>query len=417
MIKNHKQLAINSNRKLALAVAEAGLKAADAGAAVRSFFRHSELREESLKTRHLFIIGVGKGSLKMTKVLEEVLGNKITAGIVLDIHKKRLRKIKSYVGDHPFPSQRNINATQKIINLLSTAAKDDLVIACIAGGGSSLLCQPNKSICQQEIDIVRALSNKGIAIKELNIVRKHLSLARGGHLAHYAYPARVLSLIVSDIPDDDLRYIASGPTIRDVTTINDAKKILKKYGVKAEDFLIETPKDKKYFKQVRNVLILSNKQVLKAMANKAKELGLKPRVCDNCLQGEAKQVGLDIIKQLGKEKPGAALLYGGETIVTIKKGNGSRKGGRNMELALSALKKVKKGQILISFTSDGIDNTEFAGGVCDLVTKEKASKSKLNIAEFLKTHNSYNFFKKTNCAIITGYTGSNVSDLIVAINV
>ncbi len=424
-IKNFKKLAISEERKKLLKIVEAGLEAIDTKKAISNAVKIEKGKlliynhAFSLKNaERIMVVGIGKCSLEAGAVLEKKLGKRLTGGIVLDVHEGELKKIQTYTGDHPLMSPRNIDATKKIIELLSGLTEKDLVIFVISGGGSALLCQPKGFTCMEESAIADSLIHSGADIYETNTVRKHLSMARGGFLAKYAYPARVVSLIFSDVIGDNLEFIASGPTVKDTTTLEQAKNVLKKYkiyekiGISPLD-LIETPKEDKYFERVRNILFISNQTALDAMSEKSLELGYMPRVCKNNLSGEAREKAKEIIDELSKENKGVVLLYGGETTVKI---SGKGKGGRNQELSLSGLRYIKDDQILISVASDGRDNSENAGGVCDIITKEKAKKYNLNIEKYLKDNNSFEFFAKTGDFLKTGDTGSNVADIIIGIN-
>jgi len=424
-IKSFKKLAVSEERKKLLNIIEAGLEAIDTKKAITNalkiekgkllIYNHSFSLKNAEK---IVVVGIGKCSLEAGAVLEKKLGKRLTDGIVLDVHEGELKKIQTYTGDHPLMSPRNIDATKKIIELLSGLTEKDLVIFVISGGGSALLCQPKNFTCFQESSVVDALMHSGADIYETNTVRKHLSLARGGFLAKYAYPARVVSLIFSDVIGDNLEFIASGPTVKDTTTLDQAKMVLDKYKIYEKIGLtplnlIETPKDNKYFERVKNILFVSNQTALDAMSEKSLELGYMPRICRNNLSGEAKDVAKQIIDELSKENLGTVLLYGGETTVKIK---GRGKGGRNQEMSLSGLRYIKDNQLLISVASDGRDNSENAGGICDIITKEKAKKLNLDIEKYLKNNNSYEFFDKTGDYLKTGDTGSNVADIIIAIN-
>jgi len=424
-IKNIKKLGVSEERKKLLQIVEAGLLAIDTKKAILNGIRIE--KEKLLVFNHTFslknaervvVIGIGKCSLEAGAVLEKILGKRLTGGIVLDVHEGELKKIQTYTGDHPLMSPRNIDATKKIIELLSDLTEKDLVIFVISGGGSALLCQPKSFTCFQESSVVDALMHSGADIYETNTVRKHLSLARGGFLAKYAYPARVVSLIFSDVIGDNLEFIASGPTVKDTTTLEQATAVLDKYKIYEKTGLnplnlIETPKDNKYFERVRNILFVSNQTALDAMSEKALDLGFMSRICKNNLSGEARVVAKDILEELSKENNGTVLLYGGETTVKIK---GRGKGGRNQEMSLSGLRYINDNQILISVASDGRDNSENAGGICDIITKEKAKKLNLDIEKYLKNNNSFEFFEKTGDCLKTGDTGSNVADIIIGIN-
>lgn len=422
-IKNFKELAVTGLRKAALEIAEAGLEAIDTEKAVK---RGVVLDGEILKIKdkefnlagfeRVFVVGVGKCALEAGRALEEILGDRLMNGIVLDIHSGSLRKIRTFVGSHPFPTTDNVNATAEIIQLLSSLTGKDFVIFVISGGGSTLLCQPQNLICQDEKDILRCLFNAGANIGEINTIRKHLSLARGGYLAEYAYPASSVALMFSDIPGGATEFIASGPTVKDTTTVDDARRVLEKYeveritGLKIEP--LETPKEGKYFEKVANILFLDNMMALEAMAAKAKGLGFSAKIRTNVLDGEAREAGEKIAFDLNNAEGKTVILYGGETTVSIKSAG---KGGRNQEVILGALEKIGENQLILSLASDGRDNTDFAGALCDKITSEKAARIGLKPEEFLKNNDSYAFFEKVGDYILTGDTGSNVSDLIIAI--
>ncbi|PJE50725.1 MAG: hypothetical protein COV29_03245 [Candidatus Yanofskybacteria bacterium CG10_big_fil_rev_8_21_14_0_10_36_16] len=424
-IKNFDELAINEIRRKALEIVEAGLWAIDTPSVIKEIVSlqddHLQINGKSFNLKEykrIFVVGVGKCSMEAAVSIEDVLGDKLTDGIAIDVsHFRTAKKIKFLQGDHPLPTEANIDATKKIIKMLEDLEEDDFVIFIISGGGSTLLCQPDNFTCTQEKDIIQHLMENGGEIKEINTLRKHLSLARGGFLAKYAYPAKAISLIFSDIPGGDLSFVASGPTFKDTTTVEDAKRVIEKYKVHEkfgfdEEHLIETPKEDKYFEKVENILAVSNEKALKAMNAKAQELGLKSEICADCLEGEARDMGKKIIDELSEAPSGTALIYGGETTVTVLVPG---KGGRNQELVLSALRYIKEGQVLIAVGSDGRDNTDHAGSLCDIITKEKMGKNDLDAQHCIDHNCSYDFFTKINDYIDTGYTGSNVSDLLVAI--
>lgn len=424
-IQNISELATNELRNIALGIAEAGLEAIDTEQVIKQHVSFASgilrIKDEEIipsSVRRLFIVGIGKCSLDAAFALQEILGDFIAGGIVIDVrYREGLKKMVCYTGDHPFPTERNIDATKKIIELLKDVNEHDLVITVVSGGGSTLLCQPNNLTCREESNLVEYLFSCGATIGEINTVRKHLSLARGGNLAKYAYPAKIVSLIFSDVPGDELEIIASGPTVLDTTTIKDAEDVLAKYNVLQnehflENNLMETPKSALYFQNVRNILVVSNSVALDAMSKKAEEQGLLPKICTTCLSGSAASVGENIIKDLNDAPPKSVLLFGGETTVATK---GEGEGGRNQELALSALREIKDNQLVLSLASDGYDNSGAAGAIADISAKEKADEAGLDIARYLQGHNSYQFFRIINNQIKTGDTGSNVSDLVIAI--
>jgi hydroxypyruvate reductase len=201
----------------------------------------------------------------------------------------------------------------------------------------------------------------------------------------------------------------------DTSTISDAKAVLEKYGVADSKniSLIETPKEEKYFKRVTNILFLSSRDALVAMLGEALRLGYKTEIVNEQFSGEARDLGKSVAEKLNSATPKNALLYAGESTVTVGKSSG--KGGRNQEMTLAALQNIRDGELVLPFASDGHDNTEYAGAIADSTTFAHANSHNLSISEYLNAHNSYNFFSTTGDALITGYTESNVSDLIVAL--
>lgn len=424
-IKNFKNLALTETRKAVLEIIEVGLQAIDTKTAIRNNVRLTQdelfICEASFslkKIKNIFVVGIGKCALDAAFSLAELLGNLITKGVILDIRKKRLKKIQSYVGTHPFPSNKNVRATKAIIDLLKKADKEDLVICIVSGGGSTLLCQPKDFSYKDEVELLKCLFYAGANIQDINTIRKHISLARGGFLAKYAYPAQLISLIFSDVPGDALNFISSSPTVKDQTTIQDALKVIEKYNIqKCMDFpkenFIETPKEAQYFQNVKNNLIVSNKIALEAMREKAEDFGFSARIMTAELSGEVHNVSKKILEDLVQSNSKTILLYGGETTVAVK---GKGKGGRNQELGLSSLEFIKPNQLIATVASDGRDNTNFAGVLCDAFTLQKMKKLKLNPRAYLDKNNAYQFFSKIGDFLLTGNTGSNVSDLIIAVN-
>ena len=428
IILNTKELSSSPLREKALAIAEAGLTALDTATVIKNSLKFennniyvSDKIFPILESSKLIVIGVGKCAISAASEVEKILGDRITSGIVLDVHENttcKFKKIKCVTGSHPTPTPKNVEATKEIVAMLSGLTHDDLVLFIISGGGSTLLCLPEEgSVCLDESLIVSELFRAGASIKELNTLRKHISLARGGYLAKYAYPAHVAALIFSDVPGNDIDFISSGPTVKDTTTAGDAEAVLSKYQILKKCNmlhcgLIETPKDDKYFSNVYNYIILSNEHALQAMSLKAKSLGLRPVIQDTKLEGEAKIVGENIAKKIGDANTGQVFLYGGETTVVVR---GQGRGGRNQELALGALKNIQTDTLVLSLASDGKDNGPYAGAIMDQEVLSNSNAQGLDPQTFLAENNASEFFEKSGGLLKTGDTGSNVSDLIIAI--
>lgn len=426
-ILNKEKLSESQLRKDAMTILEAGLAAIDTRQVIKNTI---SLESDALcikdtmcslaSTKRVIFIGVGKCASEAAVAFEELLGDRLVGGVVLDVaisNTCKTQKIECFTGTHPLPTDQNVFVTKKIVEKLKGLSEDDLVLIFVSGGGSTLLCLPEEgATCVDESLILQALFKKGATIQEINTIRKHISLARGGHLARYAYPAQVISLIVSDVPGNDISFVASGPTVKDETTVVDASAILEKYGLSqfmGPAFqLIETPKDDMYFKKVWNILFISNEHALRAMTSEALTLGYDAEIRDSKVAGEARVVGDKILSELRATQGKKALLYGGETTVTI---SGHGKGGRNQELSLSLLSKIQQDELVISLASDGRDNSDAAGGICDMVTHEHAKQHDIDPATYLADNDSFTFFQKTGDDIQTGHTGSNVSDLILAL--
>lgn len=425
-IRNAKELAATELRRAALAIAEAGFAAIETGTVIR---RAVALRDDAIEVagmayplnslRRLLVAGVGKSAARAAETLEHLLGDRLTDGVIISNEERRFSHLRWYHGDHPYPTPANVEAARALTALLDDATADDLVLCIVSGGGSAMLCLPDRKGDEaHERALFRFLSKRGATIQELNTVRKHLSRARGGFLAARAYPARVVGLVMSDVPGDDLGFIASGPTVRDDTTIEDARAVIERYRAREawpaiDAALIETPKEGHLFERVTNTLIVSNATALEAMAVEAARQGFGAEVRTRRLTGEARTVGRAALGDLRRAGPGVALLYGGETTVTVTHPG---KGGRNLELALAGLGDVREGELLLALASDGLDNTELAGGICDTMTLKHAHDRRLDVAQSLEENASYRFFRETGDALLTGPTGSNVADLIIALS-
>lgn len=420
-ILNEKQLTTTKLRRDALKIIRAGLDAVETGRVLKQVVQR---RGETLmigkrsynlaRYRRTFVIGIGKAAFDAVKTLESLLGSHITDGVVLDVKGGKLTRVKSLIGTHPLPSHTNIRATAEILGIVKGATAEDLVIAVISGGGSALLCWPHQLECDDVTKINRLLMQRGATIHELNTVRKHISEIQGGQLAWMAHPATVVGLIFSDVPGNDISMVASGPTVLDTTTVRDAKRIMKKYDVLRlcqldHCDLRETPKHQRFFQHVHNELVVGNEVAVEAMAVRAGQLGYDPVVYSTTFDGEAREAGRLISSLL---KPGQALIAAGETTVKV---HGKGQGGRNQELALGAFETLPAGGLVLSFASDGIDNSSVAGAFVDDGVKQQVREKKLKPDRVLKINDTMPFFETVGTAIKTGVTGVNVSDLILGL--
>ncbi len=399
LIKNYSQLATSPKRKIVLDLMEAGL---------------DSIRPEKIVTPELinslgateysqvFLIGIGKGSGQVAKILERNIV--FTDGYVIDNVVTTFDRLKFTLGTHPLPSQQNLDFTKTVLENISNLTPNDLVLVAICGGGSAMFEYP-KSISLTKLNLVsEQLLTSRATIQEINSIRKHLSVVKGGKLAQHLYPAKVISLIFSDVPGNDLSTIASGPTVINQSTIDDALQIIKKYDLDlGETDLAQTPVDRIFFDAVTNKLVLSNLTALKAMKDRAESLGCVAKIYSDKFQGDAKTAGAELLMAA---ESGEITLVGGETTLKV---SGTGHGGRNQTLVLGALKHLAGDQVIASFDSDGIDNYVFAGAIGDRTTLEKG----LDPDSFLAQDNSYEFFRQVGDGIETGKLESNVSDLMI----
>jgi len=421
-IQNFDELATSPLRKDALTILEAGYTAINPRALIMSkvSLKGEELcLEDNTYTcssyERIFFVGVGKCGIDAAAAFEEILGDRITDGIVLDVRPTTLPHIRSYVGTHPYPSPANVSATEEIVKMLTGVTERDLVLILISGGGSSLLCLPNEMDYDTLARFTKLLMERGADIHELNTVRKHLSRIHGGNLAKLCYPAKVVSFILSDVPGNDLSFIASGPTVLDSTSVADAEAVLRKYNLVSECqsascTLEETPKEHQYFEKVSNILLMTNRDALAAMQRQAEELGYHARILTDTLTGEAREVGISFIQEA--KVLHECVLAAGETTVTVPKAG---KGGRNQEMVLGALSAIPENSVFIAAASDGWDNSDVAGAIGDRALFMCAVDKSLDTTEHLRENSSYAFFADAGGHIKTGRTGSNVADLFIVL--
>ena len=285
LIKNWDEVAVTEQRQHALRIFETVIAAVQPGQALhRKLSRQANLLTVGQRTydldqfKNIFVVGIGKAALDAAAFLEEVLGDRLSSGIVLDTRTGPLQRLVSLAGTHPLPTEVNVRATERICAAVSAAQADDLVLVIVSGGGSALLCQPYDLTCEEVSRITGALITSGAAIEEINTVRKHISEVQGGQLARLAYPAAMVGLIFCDIPSEDMSLVASGPTFLDRSTVQDAEKILTKYDViktcRLEGCTLrETPKSAKLFAKVHNELIVNGAEAARSMAQEAERLG------------------------------------------------------------------------------------------------------------------------------------------------
>jgi glycerate 2-kinase len=385
----------------------------------------------------LIVIGAGKATPRMAQVAELVLGNKITGGLIVTKygHALPLERIGLVEAGHPIPDAIGVKAARDTHALLYGLKPEDTVLCLISGGGSALWPAPAEGITlEQKQEVTGSLLRSGATIREMNAVRKHLSEMKGGQLAEWASPARVISLIMSDVVGDPLDFIASGPTAPDTTSFSDALAILEKYGIDEPEAVVrrleegargdipDTPKPgASVFRTVENVIIGNNRLLVDAAAKKAQELGFRTLILGTEIEGEAKDIArffAAIAREVGHSgNPVAApacILAAGESTVTVR-GNGL--GGRNQEMALAwaismASRHVAAPCCFASVATDGTDGpTSAAGGLVDPFTCSRAVEMGLFPMKYLRENDSSNFLKVTGDLILTGPTQTNLMDL------
>lgn len=416
-VENYKELAITENRKLALDIANAGYDAINTKMVLLNSIKLENdiltILDKSFdlsKFKKIKVVGFGKASCEAAVALEKILGKKIDEGVVVGLRKVTCDYIETFVGTHPRPTNVNILPGKKIFDIVDKSDEDDLVIAIVSGGGSALLCYPENE-CIQGGKLYDEFIKCGKTTIEMNTVRKHLSLIKGGGLAKVAYPATVIGLIFSDVPGDHFGDVASGPTYKDESTMDDVKKIIENNNLGQFD-LIETPKEEKYFEKVHNFVLVSNKTAVLAMEKRSKELGLKVKIISTELYDEV-GTSIKIIFDALKSFNGEVILAAGEPNLEVKKKGGT--GGRNLYMGVKAIEMgmIKEDLVFIPLASDGMDNSDAAGVVVDNTTVEKINNLKININKNLADYNAYPVFKESGDIIMTGPTGANVSDLMI----
>lgn len=390
----------------------------------------------------IFVVGGGKAGAAMAESLLTILGDRIDGGVVNvpvgAAAGHNTGPIELNESGHPIPNECGVRGARRMIQLISSAEEHDLVICLISGGGSALMPLPAEGIGLGDIQTVTAgLLRSGARIGEINAVRKHLSAIKGGWLAKRAHRARLLSLILSDVVDDKLDVIASGPTVPDETTFNTAVEILQKYSIwsqapKSVRHLLlkgergqvpETPKPgDEAFVKARNIIIGNNSMACEAAALALRKEGINVLMLTSRLEGEAREAGrviCSIVTEISKNdrpvpKPGAIVL-GGETTVKVK---GHGKGGRNQELALAASETLAacNGAVVVSVGTDGIDGiTDAAGAIVDSGTLRRAGSKGLSTHVHLERNDSYTYFSQIGDLVLTGPTGTNVGDIVIAV--
>ncbi len=435
----------------ALEIFRAAVAAADPAGAVR---RHVDLEGDTLVVRtpegpvgvplpardtgRVLVIGAGKASAVMARALEELLGDRITGGLVCvkDGHGVPLDRVEVAEASHPVPDVRGMDAARRVLDLVRGAGETDVILSVLSGGGSALLTLPAEGLDLKDLqEVTDLLLASGATIGEINTLRKHLSQVKGGRLAAAAHPARVVNLVLSDVIGDRLDVIASGPFAPDPTTFADARAVLERYGLwsrvpaavrrvleEGESGRVpETPKPgDPRLERVLQVVVASNRVSLRAAAQQASRMGYRTLVLSSRIQGEAREVARVLaaiaqeIRECGQPlPPPVCVLAGGETTVTLR---GKGRGGRNQELALALALELEgwEGVVGLSGGTDGTDGpTDAAGGVATPTTAGRARALGLDPREHLERNDSYTLLDATGDLVRTGPTRTNVMDVQV----
>lgn len=473
IINNYRDLATNSSRKKILDIFMSGIMAADPERIMRSQVKfNKKVNILTIHNQHfnlfrgrIFVIGGGKAAGRMAESLELILGEReITAGVVNDIEvscyysKMRLifncyqrfwnflkcfisgvncdwryktRKIKIVRAGHPVPDRRGVKGVEMMMELKKKYKinKKDTVICLVSGGASALMPLPVEKISLRDKQrTTKILLESGASIREINTVRKHLSRVKGGQFAQHFYPAHVISLIISDVPDNDLSVIASGPTVVDTTTFKDVEIILEKYNLKNKlprrvvKYLSDGAKSKeaetpKMLENVDNFLIGDNSTVLGKMAETAKIMGLNPIINSFNQQGETENIAKEKVSEISDGRYDAydVIIMGGETTVSLPERHG--KGGRNQHYAAVSMKYMdeRRKWTMLSASSDGSDFISgVAGALVDNGSLEISRRKNLDIDLYLHNFNTNNFFEKLgNTLINTENNKTNIGDIII----
>lgn len=426
-----------------LAILGSALQAVDPAEAVRQYvsseggrLRVGERQYDLSRYEHIYVIGGGKASGAMAVAVEEILGERVSAGLinVKYGYTAPTRVIELNEAGHPIPDERGRRGAARMVRLARQAGPKDLVLCLISGGGSALMPLPAEGVSLSDLQGMNdALLRCGATINEVNTVRKHLSQIKGGHLARWAYPAEVVSLILSDVVGNPVDVIASGPTVADSTTFADACRVLEKYDLMGQvpssilehlrcgggGELPETPKvGDLAFDRARNLVIASNDIASSAAVRKARELRYDTMLLSTYIEGEAREVGR-VFAAIGREiadsgrpvSPPACVVSGGETTVTVR---GDGLGGRNQELALACAPGIEglENVLIVALATDGTDGpTDASGAVVDGTTLARASKMGLSAADSLRNNDAYHFFEALGDLLVTGPTNTNVNDV------
>jgi len=441
-VQNRDQLLSHGDRRLrgmALQIIEEALEASNPYHATKELVHldGSSLRVgphtyDLSEKGNIYVLGTGKATFPIARALEEVLGDRITKGVVVlkKGQTERLKRIRVIEASHPIPDSNGFQGAREMMKLANRAVEGDIVFACITGGSSALLPMPVDSIrLTEKKKVNRLLLSSGASIFEINAVRKHLSKIKGGRLALAVFPAELINLTVSDVVGDPLDYI-TGPTVPDTSTFEDALQTLRKYDllrkvppsvrayIETADPRNESPKD--FGEMPYHSFVLTNSDsACNAAAAAAESLGMSPVILSTVFDGESCELGRnfaaiarEIRRSQGLLKPPCLLIGGGETTVTLRGNFG--KGGPNQEFVVSTILNMdgQKNFAVVGLDTDGTDGpTNMAGAMADSATLDTAAGRGIDLHRSLKGHEVLDDLISLDEAIVTGHTGTNVNDL------
>ena len=427
----------------AVAIFNAAVKAVDAASAVRRFVRATgailEVADRNFSLtdfQKIYILGAGKAAISMAQAMEELLGERLSAGIVVTRYgqAQHLGKVRVIEAAHPIPDFAGMEGARQVAAIAQQATAHDLILFLVSGGGSALLPYPLDGLTLADKQTVtHLLLRSGASIRETNTLRRHLSQLKGGKLARMAYPAQVVALIVSDVVGDTIEDIASGPTAPDPTCYADCWEIIRKYrlqdaiptavqavldhGIRGN--IDETVKaGDRALTKVQNVIIASNRLATEAARSHAEALGYSATILSNDVEGESRDVGkrhAAAFKKVFTEPLAEPICFisGGETTVTVR---GDGVGGRNQEFALAAAIELAgtTGVAVLSAGTDGIDGpTDAAGAIVDGATVARGHLQGYDAEQYLARNDAYKFLHATGDLLVTGPTQTNVMDIQV----
>ncbi|MEM3671119.1 MAG: DUF4147 domain-containing protein [Thermoprotei archaeon] len=395
----------------------------------------ASLSEDLSKFEHVYVLGAGKAALGMAEFLNARLGTRISGGVVAAAvgGPGRIGRIRVLPASHPLPTELSVRAGSSVLELAEKRTERDLYVVLLSGGASAMLCSPIRGVSlDDKREATRLLLNSGASIWELNCVRKHISKIKGGRLQELIYPARSITVVISDVSGYDISTVGSGPTLPDDTTFSDALTVLEDRKLTArapgsvvkalengsKGYLRETPKPgDPCFSSARTLNLGSSTDACEAIVGELKEKGYNPILRENFLSGDVRKCAEKFVSELLPSAFAAgydSVVVSGETTVEVR---GPGRGGRNQEFCLFLAPLIKNTALTVcSLGTDGIDgSSEAAGAFVDGLTYSRAEKSGLSIEQYLSKNDSGSFFEKMGDAILTGPTGTNVSDVAVAV--